>query len=131
VGGEKGRYKGERIKLIYGTTNFSALATEFGGSMTARYQHAICLVLDEAQICTHMGEDIASERFLIVSTPHAKRNEGFPIDSLSVDIESGMYYYDIDSTKKLAEGDDGFANFSGGFWHSVYGGKSNAKNYCR
>ena len=90
---------------------FSALATEFGGSMTARYQHAICLVLDETHIYTHMGEDIASERFLIVSKPHAKRNEGFPIDSLSVEIESGMYYYDIDRTKKLAEGDDGFANF--------------------
>ena len=29
---------------------FSALATEFGGSMTARYQHAICLVLDEERI---------------------------------------------------------------------------------
>ena len=90
---------------------FSALAAEFGGSMTARYQHAICLVLDKTHIYSHMGEDIASERFLIVDKPHEKRNEGFPIDSLSVDIESGEYYYDIDRTKKLAEGDDGFAAF--------------------
>jgi len=90
---------------------FSALATEFGGSMTARYQHAICLVLDEERIYTHMGEDIASERFLIVSKPHEKRNEGFPLDSLSVHIESGMYYYDMGHTKELAEGDDGFTNF--------------------
>ncbi|MCL2060298.1 MAG: hypothetical protein FWH01_14805 [Oscillospiraceae bacterium] len=91
---------------------FSSLATEFGGSITARYQHAICLVLDDAQVYEHMGDDIASERFLIVAKPHKKRNEGFPIDSLSVDIKSGKYYYDMDDrTKKLAEGDDGFATF--------------------
>jgi len=90
---------------------FSVLANEFGGSMTARYQHAICLVLDDARIYTYMGEDLASERFLIVSTPHEKRNEGFPIDTLSVHIESGRYYYDMEHTKELAEGDDGFTNF--------------------
>ena len=79
--------------------------------MTARYQHAICLVLDETKVYDHMGGDIASERFLIVVKPHEKRNEGFPIDSLSVDIESGKYYYDINRTKKLAEVDDGFVAF--------------------
>jgi 8-oxo-dGTP diphosphatase len=93
-------------------TYFSSMAAEFGGSMTARYQHAICLVMDENRIYEHMGEDIASERFLIVSKPHEKRNEGFPLDSLSVHIESGEYYYDMnDQAKKLAEGDDGFAAF--------------------
>ena len=49
---------------------FSSLAVEFGGSMTARYQHAICLVLDETRIYEYMGEDIASEKFLIVAKPH-------------------------------------------------------------
>ncbi|MCL2056793.1 MAG: hypothetical protein FWH02_06220 [Oscillospiraceae bacterium] len=91
---------------------FSSLAAEFGGSVTARYQNAICLVLGDTQAYEHMGDDIASERFLIVTKPHGKRNEGFPIDSLSVEIKSGKYYYDLDdSTKKLAEGDDGFAAF--------------------
>ena len=93
-------------------TYFSSLAAEFGGSMTARYQHAICLVFDETQVYEHMGEDITSERFLIVSKPHEKRNEGFPLDSLSVYIKSSEYYYDMDNhTKKLAEGDSGFAAF--------------------
>jgi 8-oxo-dGTP diphosphatase len=92
--------------------HFSSLAAEFGGSITARYQHAICLVLDDTQIYEHMGDDIASERFLIVTKPHEKRNEGFPIDSLSVHIESGKYYYDMDdSEKELAEGRGGFADF--------------------
>ena len=94
------------------TAYYSSLAAEFGGSMTARYQHAICLVLDETQIYEYMGEDIASERFIISSKPHERRNEGFPLDCLSVHIESGKYYYDMDGAeKKLAEGDDGFAAF--------------------
>ena len=92
--------------------HFSALAREFGGSMTAYYQNAICLVLDKKRLYEHMGEDIASERFLIVSKAHERRNEGFPIDSLSVHMESGAYYYDMDEqAKKLAEGGDGFAAF--------------------
>lgn len=91
---------------------YSSLAAEFGGSMTARYQHAICLVFDETRIYEYMGEDIASERFIISSKPHERRNEGFPLDCLSVHIESGKYYYDMDGAeKKLAEGDDGFAAF--------------------
>ena len=90
---------------------FSALASELGGSMTAYYQNAVCLVMDENRIYEHMGNDIASERFLIVSTPHEKRNDGFPIDSLSIHIQSGKYYYDLDRAKDLAECHDGFAAF--------------------
>ena len=90
---------------------FSSLAAEFGGNMTARYQHAICLVLDETRIYEYMGEDIASERFIIASKPHERRNEGFPLDCLSVH-KSGKYYYDMDfAEKKLAVGYDGFAAF--------------------
>ena len=67
-------------------TYYSSLATEFGGNMTAWYQNAIYLILDETQIFEYMGDDIASEKFLLVSKPHEKRREGFPLDSLSVHI---------------------------------------------
>jgi 8-oxo-dGTP diphosphatase len=92
---------------------YSALAAELGGSMTARYQNAICLVLDESRIYEHMGEDIASERFYIVSKPHARTHqEGFPLDRISVHIEIGMYYYEIDGYgEKYNEVDDGFTAF--------------------
>jgi len=93
---------------------YSALAEEFGGSMTAWYQNAICLVLNETQVYEHMGVDIASERFLLVSKPHEKRIkiEGFPLDCLSVHIESGKYYYDIDGySAKYLNVHDGFAAF--------------------
>jgi len=93
---------------------YAALAAEFGGSMTARYQNAICLVRNEAQIYEYMGEDIASERFLLVSTPHKNRilEKGFPLDCLSVHIESGKYYYDIEGySEKYLNVHDGFAGF--------------------
>jgi len=93
---------------------YSALATELGGSMTARYKNAIVLVLDEKTIYEYMGEDIASEPFLMVSTPHKNGivAKGFPLDCLSVHIESGKYYYDIDSySDKYLGVHDGFAAF--------------------
>ena len=93
---------------------YSTLAAEFGGSMTARYQNAICLIFNEAQVYEYMGEDIASERFLLVSKPHEKRVKvmGFPLDCLSVQIESGKYYYDIDGySDKYLNVHDGFVAF--------------------
>jgi len=60
----------------------------------------------------YMGEDIASDPFLLVAKPHEKRREGFPLDSLSVHIESGKYYYDFDDYfEKYSEIDDGFRVF--------------------
>jgi len=94
---------------------YSAMAAEFGDKITARYQNAICLILDENRIFEHMGKDIASERFYIVSKPHpdlTKRKEGFPLDSLSVHIESGEYYYDMPGYgEKYSDVDNGFAAF--------------------
>ena len=94
---------------------YSAMASEFGGKITARYQNAVCLVLDENRIIEYMGEDIASERFYIVSKPHSdlsKRKEGFPLDSISVHIESGEYYYDMPGYgEKYSEVDNGFTAF--------------------
>jgi len=99
---------------------YSALAKEMGGSMTARYKNAICLVLSPTEIHAYMGEDIASEPFLLVAKPHEKRREGFPLDSLSVHIRSGKYYYDDDNDfGKYSLIGDGFAAF---FNRIIFGG---------
>jgi len=106
------RINGRRLTDEEMTAHYSALATEFGGSVIARYQHSICLVLSEGVIHEHAGEDIASEPFKIVSTPHPKRSEGFPIDCLSVQISSGKYYNDIENYNEKYFGiDDGFTAF--------------------
>ena len=93
---------------------YSALAAELGGSMTARYKNAIVIVMDEKTTYEHMGEDIASESFLMVSKPHKNGvvAKGFPLDCLSVQIESGKYYYDIEGyIDKYLNVHDGFAAF--------------------
>ena len=67
-------------------------------------------MLDEKRVYDDMGEDIASERFMIVSKPHEKRREGFPLDSLSVHIASGRYYYDLEGYDEKYS-NNGFAAF--------------------
>jgi len=91
---------------------YSTLAEEMGGTMTAHYKNAICLILSPTEIHEYMGQDITSEKFLLVSKPHQKRREGFPLDSLSVDIKSGKYYYDADDYfEKYPFVNDGFRAF--------------------
>jgi 8-oxo-dGTP diphosphatase len=77
---------------------YSNLAKSMGGQMTAQYKNAICLAVNEngeKKIYEHMGEDIASEKFIITQTPHTKITAGFPLDSLSIEIKSGKYFYDL------------------------------------
>lgn len=90
---------------------YSSLAVRYG-DLTARYRNAICLVLDKDHIYRAMDESMASRPFIITSRPHARRKEGFPLDSLSVDIRTGKYYYDLE-TEELDQVavEDGFLNF--------------------
>ena len=91
--------------------HYSALAKKYGG-LTARYRNAICLVLDEEHVYEAMEESMASEPFRIVAEPHPKRKKGFPLDSLSIDLRTGKYYYDLDGSEldRVAV-EDGFREF--------------------
>lgn len=85
---------------------YALKAREYGGKLTARYKNAICLVLSENEIYKSMDENLWGAPFRIVDKPHEKRVEGFPIDSLTVDIESGKYFYDLPQVEdtRFAEG---------------------------
>jgi len=95
---------GVLIKRIHGhnlsykemLSYYSNLATRYGGRLTAYYKNSICLVMNENSIYKYDGEDIQSEKFYIVDTPHKTYRDGFPLDSLSVEIQSMKYYYDLD-----------------------------------
>ncbi len=103
-----GKYLTDEEMLAY----YSGLARRYG-TIKARYRNGICLVLDENRILESMGEALASRPFLISATPHsAIRHKGFPLDSLSIDMETGKYFYDLgeDWTDRLAVG-DGFLEF--------------------
>lgn len=88
IGGK--RLSDSEMILYYGLK-----ARQYGGKLTARYKNAICLVLSENEIFKSMDESLWGEPFYIVGKPHEKRVEGFPLDSLSVDIASGEYYFDL------------------------------------
>jgi len=59
----------------------------------------------------YMDDDISWEPFYMVSKPHKIRREGFPLDSLSVHMASGKYYYDMEDGWKYGMSEDGFAAF--------------------
>ena len=103
----KGKYLTDNEMLDY----YSNLVRRYG-NLTARYKNAICLVLDDSHIYEAMEPAMESEPFLITEKPHAKMKKGFPLDSLSIDIRSGEYYYDLtDSDSDESEKEDGFLTF--------------------
>lgn len=105
----KGKYLTDQEMLEY----YCSLAARYGNLM-ARYRNAICLVMGEERVYESMDDSLASEYFLLTSVPHSAgiRHKGFPLDSLSVDIGTGKYFYDMkeDREEKIAI-EDGFLRF--------------------
>lgn len=90
---------------------YGGIARENGGQVFARYENAICLILDEEHIYEYQGNEISSDEFMIVDKPHLTRNQGFPLDSLSVEKNSKKYYLDMDRKETGDKIGDGFRNF--------------------
>lgn len=91
--------------------HYSALAARHGGAITGRYINALYFILDDEHHYATMDLSIATEPFILSSTPHAKRIEGFPLDTLSIDIASGNYYYDLGTKDVSTSVDDGIHAF--------------------
>lgn len=91
--------------------HYSSLAKKYGNP-TARYRNAICFVADEKHIYEAMEPSMGSSAFILTSKPYPVMKKGFPLDSLSVDIKTGKYYYELTGNKldRLAV-EDGFAEF--------------------
>ena len=90
---------------------YASLAERHGGSITGRYRNAIYFILDEKHHYSSMDMSIATEPFILVTEPHTKRVEGFPLDSLSKDIATGKYYYDLEVKDVSTSVDDGVRKF--------------------
>ena len=91
--------------------HYVSLAEKHGGRITGRYRNAIYFILDETHHYSSMDMSIATEPFILVTEPHAKRVPGFPLDSLSVDIATGEYYYDLEVKDVSTSVDDGVRAF--------------------
>lgn len=105
----KGVYLSDQEMLEY----YTGMAKQYG-DLTARYRNAICLVMDENRSYESMDERLASEPFIITSKQHKDKilNKGFPIDSISIDIKTGKYYYDLqDGELDQLAVEDGFLEF--------------------
>lgn len=92
------RVNGKRLSDEQMQAYYMGLAKKYG-DLTARYKNAICLVLDENHVYSAMEKSMESEPFLMTSKPHPKRNPGFPLDSISIDIQTGKYYYDLQGSR--------------------------------
>jgi len=81
---------GEMIKY------YVSLVDKNGGEIVAYYKNAICLVMDDKNIFEYDGDSISSDKFLICNEAHEIIKKGFPLDSLSKEIESKKYFYDLE-----------------------------------
>ena len=86
---------GKRLSDDEMIEHYIHLAKSCGGSCRAAYRNAICLVYDRQHVHSYMGDDISGETFLLSATPHPERRDGFPLDSLSIHIDTGKYYFDL------------------------------------
>ena len=76
---------------------YSGLVKAYG-NLVARYRNAICFVMDNTHIYLTVHSTV--------------RKEGFPLDSISLDIKTNKYYYDLpeDKLEQVAV-EDGFLEF--------------------
>ena len=103
-----GKYLSDEEMLAY----YTGLVKKYG-PLTARYKNAICFVKDENSIYEAMDEAKEREKFILTDIPHSQiRKKGFPLDSISINIKTGQYYYDLsmEQLDKVAVG-DGFLSF--------------------
>ena len=101
---------GKRLSDDEMIAHYAGISRRFGGACHAVYRNAICFIYDDTHIYRQMGGAISGETFLLSSIPHKNRREGFPLDSLSKQIESGKYYYDLNKEITVGTG-EGFLRF--------------------
>lgn len=107
------RVNGKELSDIEMIEYYGNLAARYGGRLTAKYKNAICLVLSKDKIFSRMDSSLEIEPFYLVSKPHPKIVPGFPLDALSIQIESGKYFQDLEHNLAVDKNavENGFAKF--------------------
>lgn len=105
------RVNGKELTDEKMTEYYASLAEKYGGRITGRYRNAIYFILDESHHYSSMDMSIATEPFILGTKPHEKRVPGFPLDCLSIDIETGKYYYDLEVKDVSTSVDNGVQKF--------------------
>lgn len=103
-----GKYLNDEEMINY----YSNLVSKFGRDITVKYKNAICLVINNSEIYKLMDDSISGDKFILTNIPHNKRIKGFPLDSLSIDINTGKYYFDLQkSNNMMLNTKQGFCKF--------------------
>lgn len=90
---------------------YTGLVREYG-PILARYKNGISLIFDWEHRWESMEESLWGEAFLLTDKPHKKRINGFPLDSISLEISTGKYYYDLeDNFQDQVAAEKGFRHF--------------------
>lgn len=89
---------------------YSEVVRGLGGRATARYRNGLCIAFPDGRIAERFDDTVASEPFYLVEKPHPRRIQGFPLDSLSVDIKTGKYSLDIEETRSDSDRDHSYNN---------------------
>ncbi len=84
------RVNGEYLDDEELINHYANLAKKYGGKLTAKYINVISFVVNNEEIYEYFGEEISSEKFLIIDKPKKEYEAGFPLDTLSVDIATSQ-----------------------------------------
>lgn len=93
------------------TAYYAGIAHRLGGRCMAEYRNAICLILDENRRYEHYGPDISGVRFYLVDKPVQQKEEGFPLDPISVDVDNGKYFTQLEGQQSIFEKSEGIVRF--------------------
>ena len=111
---------GRRLSDPEMTAYYAGIARRFGGKCAARYQNAICLILNDRERYEYDGEDISCGKFWLVDRPVKQVEEGFPLDCISVDMKTGKYFTQEDEISGMREEASGFRRFFERVWKKIY-----------
>lgn len=84
---------------------YSALAASLGGRLQAYYRDAAAVCVNgRVDSLTENDQEIRRGMFYMVDTPHALRNPGWPLDSLSILPATGRYFVDAELDAQACAG---------------------------
>lgn len=93
------------------TKYYADIASRLGGKCRAHYHNAICLIFSGAERYEYDGEDISGESFYLVDRAKPQKEKGFPLDCISVDMKTGLYFVDEGYSSRAEEKKQGFRRF--------------------
>ena len=84
--------------------HYSSLAHALGGRLTAYYLDAIAVSANGQLSFYKDSEDaLVDGEFFLLDTPSPRRTPGWPLDSLSVNKKTGLYFVDSRKDQQLPE----------------------------